>query len=536
MITISSAVDDMMLTRLLTTGEDSSGSYDAEISQTILTEFARFAEHEIAPLNPLADQKGCSHTLQGVELPDEFKTIYTHLAEAGWQGLSAPENFGGMDLDKITAAGVSELFSASCHALQMVCNLVPGAIAILKQFGSDEQQSRLIPPLADGSWLSTMCLSEPSAGSDLSRIKSMATKTDDHWTLSGEKIFISGGDQNISTSILHFVLARTESAEKGIKGLSLFACPKHLGDELNNVSVLRVEDKLGINASPTCHMHFDSAKAELIGKQGEGLMAMFTLMNHARLDVALQGIAHAQQAWRLSNNYASEREQGRKKDKTPAMLTDHPDVARMLNEQRALTLGGRAICYQTFAIIEDGDSPDLVEFLTPLCKVFCSEAGIRAADLGIQIMGGYGYLKEYQIEQHWRDARITSIYEGANGVHGKMMVTRNLQLANGRAADQFEQLIEKLADGDAEVSRWRLLWNNARAEVEKAEQPEEFGHDFTQFSARLLFEAIWHHLSADPKGAALFTSELRNTVRKMPWAIRPEWIGPVGIELSKEVS
>lgn len=536
MNSISQAIDDMMLTRLLTTDQDSIGASDAEMSQTILTEFARFAEQEILPLNQLADKKGCIQTPQGVSMPAEFKTIYAQLAEAGWQGLSAPAEFGGMELDKLTAAGVSELFSSACHALQMVCNLVPGAIAILNQFGSDDQRIRLIPPLAEGRWLATMCLSEPAAGSDLSRISCIARKGDGFWELSGEKIFISGGDQDISSSILHFVLARTESAEKGIKGLSLFACPKHLQDTLNNISVLRLEDKLGIHASPTCHMRFDRARAELIGQAGQGLQAMFTLMNHARLDVALQGIAHAQQAWQLSHHYASERQQGRKTDKSPALLTDHPDVMRMLNEQRALTLGGRAICYQTFAVIEDENNAELAEFLTPLCKVFCSEAGIRAADLGIQIMGGYGYLREYQIEQHWRDVRITSIYEGANGIHSKMMVTRNLHIANGRAADQFDQLITKLSMGDAEISRWRLLWKYARMEVEQAEKPEEFGYDFTQFSARLLFEAIWCKLSTDPRGALLFTSELRNTVRNMPWAVRPEWLNPQRIEQSQEAS
>jgi len=512
-------LDDILTTQHLLMAGGQIQGYDEETSSAVITEFARFAEDQIAPLNTIGDQIGCHLTAHGVEMPPAFKPVYQHLAEAGWQGLSVPEAYGGMGIDKMTAAGVSEIFSGACHALQMVCNLVPGAVAIVNNYGNDDQKQRFIPPLTQGECLSTMCLTEPGAGSDLSRISCRAEQKGEHWLITGEKIFISGGDQDLSEDILHFVLARTGPPEKGLAALSLFACPKHLDGKTNNVSVLRVEDKLGIHASPTCHMQFDGAQAELIGEEGAGLTAMFTLMNHARLDVALQGVAHAQRAFDLAQQYAEDRKQGRNPDKTPARLNDHSDVKRMLDEQRVLALGGRAMCYYTLNLIEQGNDPDLVEFLTPLCKFFCSETGIRAADLGIQILGGYGYLKDYPIEQIWRDARITAIYEGANGIHARAMVTRNLRLGEGRAADHFITMIEQLADHNAVLNPWINRWKSLRDIIAESNQPDLYGHDFTQLSAHLFFRSLWVDLSNKPSDATVFTTSLAEFACHLPWPV-----------------
>jgi alkylation response protein AidB-like acyl-CoA dehydrogenase len=417
-------------------------------------------------------------------MPSGFGGAYEQLTSGGWQGLSAPETYGGMGLGAITSAGVSEIFSGANHSLQMVCNLVPGAISTIQCFGSEEQCDYWIPKLASGEVLSTMCLTEPASGSDLSGITCKAAKTDADWQITGEKIFISGGDQDLSNSILHLVLARSGTRQEGMRGLSLFLCAAQPA-----VKVTRLEEKLGLQASPTCHMVFDGATAELIGKEGEGLRAMFTLMNHARLDVALQGTAHAARASQISQGYAEQRTQGRNDDGSPALLIDHADIRRMLNEQSTLSIGARALCHITLVELEKGDRPSLVDFLTPLCKVFCSEAGIRAADLGIQILGGYGFLNEYQIGQVWRDARITAIYEGANGIHERSIATRGLRPGGG--ADEFEALISELAEGNAAVIKSLKNWKSWKVEMTEAHDPLPDAHTFSQATTRLFFKASW---------------------------------------------
>ena len=422
-------------------------------------------------------------------MPDGFAETFEQLAEMGWQGLTAPERFGGMEQGPLVAAMVSEVFSGANHSMQMVCNLVPGAISTLLRFGTEAQQEVWIPRLASGETLSTMCLTEPGAGSDLSRVRTKASRDGDVWRLSGEKIFISGGDQDMSEDILHLVLARTGATEDGVKGLSLFLTARSLAGPA--IKITRIEEKLGLHASPTCQMAFDEAPAELVGTEGEGLKAMFTLMNHARIDVALQGVAHAARAHAIAAAYAAERKQGRNPDGSDAVLSDHADVRRMLDEQRSLALGARAMAHVTLVEMVRGNSV-LVDFLTPVCKVFCTEAGIRAADLGIQVLGGYGYLTEYRVAQTWRDARITSIYEGANGIHALATATRGLRIKGG--ADEFDALIGRLTD-NAAVMALRKEWRKARAFVSQADDPSAWGHDFTKLTGDLLYRAAWARIA-----------------------------------------
>lgn len=457
--------------------------WDDSLANDILGHFGQFAEGVLAPLNAVGDAQGARLIDGRVRMPDGFRDAYAQLAEGGWQGLRAPEGFGGMEVSALVAAGVSEIFSGANHALQMVCGLVPGAIETLLHFGTAGQQQLWIPRLASGEVLSTMCLTEAGAGSDLSGIRCRAVRDGADWRLEGEKIFISGGDQDMSAGILHLVLARSGSVEDGLKGLSLFLCSG--GD---GVTVTRIEEKLGLHASPTCQLAFHGARAECIGAEGDGLRAMFTVMNHARLDVALQGVAHAARASQIATAYAQERVQGRRKDGSPARLTDHSDVQRMLAEQDALAIGARAMCHVAFVELESGSRPDLVAFLTPLCKVFGSEAGIRAADLGIQILGGYGYLNEYQMGQVWRDARITSIYEGANGIHERSLATRGLK---GPGADQFADLIRDLAGTSDGVIDRLTAWEQWRDRMRHSDEPEGQAHDFAQATAQLFFRACW---------------------------------------------
>ncbi len=492
MLPFAAPVDDILFSLNHVAGAADLPDWDAELAAEILGHFAAFAEGKIAPLDELGDRQGCTLTNGKVRMPDGFATAFAALAEGGWQGLTAPEERGGMGQGHLVAAAVSEVFSGANHAMQMVCNLVPGAISTLLKFGTDAQQQAWIPRLAAGKALSTMCLTEPSVGSDLSGIHTKAELGEGGWTLNGEKIFISGGDQDLSGDIVHLVLARSGSSDSGIHGLSLYLCNKSTAG--HSIKITRIEEKLGLHASPTCHMVFDDTPAELVGEEGAGLAAMFTVMNHARIDVSLQGVAHASRAHAISKAYAEERVQGRKSDGSPAVLADHADVQRMLDEQRCLALGARGMAHTALVQLERGDRPELFDFLTPLCKVFCSQAGIRAADLGIQILGGYGYLDEYRISQTWRDARITSIYEGANGIHERAVVTRGLTTHGGAGPDAFAELVAELST-DAQVHDWLGIWSQARRVVAELADPSALAHDFTTMTSNLFYRAIWSRIA-----------------------------------------
>lgn len=476
--------------------------WDGDLAAEIGGHFAAFAEGEIAPLNETGDMQGCTLTDGRVAMPDGFAKVYADYAEQGWPSLTVPEEYGGQGLGTLMLAITSEIYTGANHSLQMVTGLVPGAVRTLLRFGTEEQKKRYIPPLASGETLATMCLTEPGAGSDLSRVRCKAEQDGDGWSITGEKIFISGGDQDMSERILHLVLART--SDKGVKGLSLFLCPCTRSDGSRNaISVTRIEEKMGLHASPTCQLVFDGAEAELIGKEGQGLKAMFTMMNHARADVALQGVAHAARAHDIASSYAAERQQGRDENGHLVTLDQHADVRRMLDQIDFLATSGRAMAHLAFVIMEAGENPDLAEFLTPVTKVYCTEAGMRAAELGIQVLGGYGYLREYRIEQTYRDVRITAIYEGANGIHARMLATRLAQAAPGDAFATFvgaEQVRWATPGIDTALDQWQSM----RATLSKGD-PSALAHDFMQATIRVLvaclrarlLAAVGHHPSPE---------------------------------------
>ena len=467
--------------------------WDRDTAAEIISHFAAFAEGVIAPLDATGDRQGCRLEQGRVLMPDGFADAFRQLAEGGWQGLRVPEAFGGMGLDAMIASGVSEIFSGANHSLQMVTNLVPGAVEVLIHFGSDDQQARFIPALAAGDLLATMALTEPGAGSDLSAIRTRAVPDNDGWRIEGEKIFISGGDQDMSDGILHLVLARSGAPDSGTRGLSLFLCPSDIDGARNAVSVTRIEEKMGLHASPTCQLAFDGARAELIGEEGGGLRAMFTLMNHARIDVALQGVAHAARAADIARRYAAERVQGKGVDGQPVTIDQHPDVARMIAECDRIAKAGRHLCHLTQATIEGGDAPDLVEFLTPICKYACTEGGIRAADLAIQVLGGYGYLHEYRAEQNWRDARICAIYEGANGIHAKAIATRGLTLNGGAGARAFADFLRSAGPDMADPA---TAWQAEAARLAALPDPLPEAHQFMELTCDLAMRAAALRLAA----------------------------------------
>lgn len=482
-------VEDILFSLNHVAGTDRLPDWDAGLAAEIIGHFAAFAEERLAPLDASGDAEGCRLENGQVRMPAGFAEAYAALAQGGWQGLTAPQAHGGQGLDAAVLAGVSEIFSGANHAFQMIASLVPGAVSTLMRFGSADQQARLIPPLAEGRWLSTMALTEPGAGSDLAAVRTRARPDGDGWRLEGEKIFISGGGQDLSEGILHLVLARTGAPEDGTRGLSLFSCLSHRADGAPNaVRVTRLEDKLGLHASPTCALSFENAEAELVGAEGAGLAAMFAMMNHARLDVALQGVAHAARGADIARRYAAERRQGRGPDGAPAMLDAHADVARMIEEADAWAVGSRALCHLTLVADHDPDRAALAAFMTPVCKVLGTEGGIRAADLAIQVLGGYGYLREYGAEQNWRDARICSIYEGANGIHARTTATRSLAFGGGAGARAFAGF---LRDSGIAAEEWEAEAHRIRALPDPAGE----AHGFMRLTCGLAWAAAWARIA-----------------------------------------
>lgn len=484
MIPFQAPVDDILFS--LAHVADTSGidGFDLALTAEIAAHFGAFAEGVLAPLNSDGDRQGAQLENGRVRLPAGFHQAYRQYCEQGWPGLSIPEDYGGQGLGGVATGVVSEIFTGANHAFEMTCGLVPGAVRTILDFGTKAQKAANIPQLASGEWLSTMALTEPGAGSDLSRIKCRATRSGQGWRIRGEKIFISGGDQDLSDGILHLVLART--SDDGVRGLSLFLCRSERADGTRNtVSVTRIEQKLGIHASPTCQLSFDDAEAELIGEEGAGLRAMFTMMNHARLAVALQGVAHASRATAVARAYAEDRVQGKN---TP--ISQHPDVARMLDEMDLRAHGARGIAHLALATLESGRAPELVELLTPVAKYFCTEVASQAADLGIQVLGGYGYLEEYGMAQIWRDARICRTYEGTNGIHALSLATRLVD------QDAPLRALDKLADDTSGLDQIHAAWRSAWSQLGQLEDRRPVADAFMRLTAELLHQIVWVRIEA----------------------------------------
>lgn len=502
-------LDDVLCAIAACGNEHAVANWDFDTIRAVLEPFSDFTTETLGPTNAVADRQGCVVENGRVRMPQTLKTAYAAYVELGWHQLPIPTELGGAGAPpEIACAGV-ELLAHANHAFQMVVGLVPGAIAVIRAFGTEAQRQQLLAPLISGEALATMCLSESEAGSDLARIRCRATALEDgNYRLDGEKIFVSGGDQDLSETIIHLVLARTGAMEDGIKGLSLFACPARRTDgTANTVRLLRIEEKLGLHASPTCQLIFDGAEASLIGAPGEGLKAMFVMMDHARLDVAMQGVAHAARAHQLAESFARERVQGRVSG-SPVTIDRHGDVARMLAHMDILALGSRAMVMRTATCLTD---QALAAFLTPVCKVWCTEAATTAADLGMQVLGGYGYLNEYGLEQIWRDARITRIYEGTNGVLAMTMVNRLLKGNNGVFRTAFEAEIEASMTLDAplsnEIAHLFFTWRSAATQTLISVDHGLLATPFMRLTGLLYFLCCWQRLIAhgDPQSNRAIT-------------------------------
>ncbi len=511
---------------------------DADTIKMILESTAEFCEQVLSPLNASGDAEGCHFEEGQVTTPKGFKEAYQQYVEAGWQGLSYPEQYGGQNLPTSLNLIKSEMLGTANWAFQMYPGLSLGCMNTILQYGSTEQKDTYMPHLVAGTWGGTMCLTEPQAGTDLGQIKTKAEpQADGTYQISGTKIFISAGEQDLTENIVHIVLARLPDAPAGTKGISLFIVPKFLPNaageigERNAVHCGSIEHKMGICASATTVLNFDNATGFLIGEKNKGLHAMFTFMNTARIGTAIQGVAHAELSFQGALPYAKERLSMRALSgkKNPDLAADaiihHADVRRMLLTQKAIAEGGRAMIFHA-AQISDRISDALNQndeaafkqhdqqlgFYTPILKGFLTELGFEAANLGVQIYGGHGYIKDNGMEQIVRDARIATLYEGTTGVQALDFIGRKVILAGrGKAIRDYTAEILKFCGQHAtnkylrsyawELTKLCAQWNTLTMRLLLAARKDRdivsaASVDFLMFSGYVMMAYFWAQQAA----------------------------------------
>ncbi|MBL4853885.1 MAG: acyl-CoA dehydrogenase family protein [Robiginitomaculum sp.] len=422
-----------------------------ELASDILAGASAFASDVLAPINRAGDEYGATLKDGVVTTAPGFKEAYKAYTEAGWQGLSAPEEFGGMELPMVMSVAVSEMLYGANMAFGLAPMLTGSAMNAIFAHAADELKNLYLPKMVSGEWSGGMNLTEPQAGSDLGVLRTKATpNSDGSYALSGQKIFITWGDHDCTDNIVHLVLARLPDAPAGSRGISLFLAPKFLLDEdgypgaANGITAIGLEHKLGIHASPTCVMEFAGAKAWLVGPENKGLACMFTMMNEARLFVGVQGVGIGERAFQAALAYAGERVQGRVAGAEPgAPISGHADVRRMLMDMKAGIMGARAINLAcAYALDMSEAAPDEAArkaaharqaLLTPIAKAYGSDMGVAVTSTGVQVHGGMGFIEETGAAQHYRDARIAPIYEGTNGIQALDLVGRKLRRDGGAA-------------------------------------------------------------------------------------------------------
>ena len=460
----------------------------ADTVEAVLSEGAKFCEEMLFPLNQTGDAEGCTRHPDGsVTTPAGFKDAYRAFAEAGWTTLGGPSEYGGQGMPHVVFTAFEEYLISANMGFAMYNGLTTGAIASIMAKGSAEQQAAYVPNMVSGKWCGTMNLTEPHCGTDLGLIRTRAEpQADGSHRITGTKIFISAGEHDLAENIIHLVLAKVSGAPDNVKGISLFIVPKFLVNadgslgERNAVSCGSIEEKMGIHANSTCVMNYDGATGFLVGEENKGLAAMFIMMNAARLGVGLQGLALGEVAYQNAVQYAKDRRQGRAltgpadPGENADTLLVHPDVRRMLMECRANLEGARALCLWGGLQVDlarhaptEGErqaADDLISLLTPVIKGHVTDLGYEIATKAQQVYGGHGYIRENGMEQYVRDARISMIYEGANGVQAMDLVGRKLPRDGGRAIQAFFALVaEEVAGGKADPATADLA-----ARLEKA--------------------------------------------------------------------
>ena len=421
-------------------GHNAFAEASSDLADAVVEGAGAFAAGEFAPLSRVGDRVGAKWSGEGVTMPPGFREAYRAYVEGGWGTLAGPVEHGGQGLPLSLATVVMEDLGSANMGFSLVMMLTPGAVEALKHHGSEELKRQWLPRLITGEWTGTMNLTEPQAGSDVGALKTRAEPNGDgSYRLFGQKIFITFGEHDLADNIVHLVLARLPDAPPGTRGISLFLVPKVLPDgSRNDVSCVSIEHKLGIHASPTCVMSYgeeSGATGWLIGEENGGMRAMFTMMNNARLNVGLQGVSIAEAATQQAVAFALERVQGSREGR-PARIVEHPDVRRMLLRMKALTQAARALAYYTAsqtdrATLGDDHARTRADLLTPLVKAYGTDVGVEVTSLGVQVHGGMGYVEETGAAQHYRDARISPIYEGTNGIQAADLVGRKLGLEGG---------------------------------------------------------------------------------------------------------
>ncbi len=514
-----------------------------DLTSQLLEEAGRFCSEVLAPLNAIGDKEGCHYdgATAKVTTPAGFKDAYKAMVDSGWSALSVDPKWGGQGLPMVLNVAFNEMASSANMAFAMYPGLTHGAFSAISFAGDDAQKALYLEKMATGHWAGAMNLTEPQCGTDLGLIRTKAVKADDgSYRITGEKIWISGGDQDLSENVVHLVLARTEGAPAGTRGLSLFIAPKFIPDasgapgEANSFKCAGLEEKMGIHGNATCVMAYDGAKGWLLGEENKGLRIMFIMMNEARLGVAIQGLAQAEAAYQAAVIFAKDRLQGRaltgpKNPDGPAdPIIVHPDVRRMLMDSKAVIEAGRAlllwtILHQDIALGATDEAgreaaDDVVALMTPVLKSFLTDRGFKICSDALQVHGGSGYTTHFPAAQYLRDSRIAMIYEGTNGVQALDLVGRKLGLNGGRAVRSFFAELDAFAAEPADETLKPFVDGlvAAKAELQEATlwlvqnglaNPDNAGaasHDYLNLMALTSLAYMWCKIvkAADAKAVA----------------------------------
>lgn len=502
---------------------------DAELVNEILTQGAKFAEEVVAPLNREGDEQGCTLKDGKVTTPDGFSQAYQYYIANGWNAMLGNPDFEGQDLPYTAAVPVHEMLNSANLSWRLTTMLTESAVLAVDKHATDELREQYLAKLISGEWTGTMNLTEPHAGTDLSLLSSKAVPNDDNsYSITGNKIFITGGDHDWTSNIVHLVLARLPDAPKGVKGISLFLVPKFLlnaanePDQANAVSVGSIEKKMGIKASPTCVMNFDDAKGWLVGEANNGLACMFTMMNDARFQVGLQGLGTCEASYQGALMYARERLQSRaphgpqQPDAKADSIIHQPDVRRMLLTQKSFSEGLRALSllYAQQMDIEKycsdhrkAQATQIIAFLTPICKGFMTDIATEVSNIGIQVYGGHGFVREWGMEQLVRDTRIAQLYEGTNGIQAADLIGRKLTRDGGLMLNATVEMLSARINGMSnkkQLEKAQALlheWHQTSCQLLGAEPLNVAGAatDYLHYSGYVILGLLWLEMADSAK-------------------------------------
>ena len=465
--------------------------FESSDLEMILEEASKICEQTLLPINQSGDQEGCRFDKGKVFTPSNFKEAYKSFSENGWQGIKVKEKYGGQNLPYFMNMFVDEMISSTNMSFGLYPGLTSNAIDAIEASASEELKDLYLPKLTSGEWTGTMNLTEPQCGTDLGLSKAMATPQDDgSYKLTGTKIFITCGEHDLSNNIIHLVLARTPQAPEGIKGLSLFLVPKIIPDSdgklqsNNNLECGSIEKKMGINASPTCVMHYNEAKAWLVGDLNKGMKSMFIMMNGARLFVGIQGLGISEVSYQSALYYSKERLQGKnltgKSNNIADPIIVHPEIRKSLLRIKALNEGLRGLTILTGIKIDESknaqseekrnNAEDWVSLMTPVIKSYASDIGFESSNTALQIYGGHGYIRDHGIEQFVRDSRIAPIYEGTNGIQALDLVGRKMQMDDGRLHKDYFKIIKEYINKNKknkDLEQYIILFENSFEDLVK---------------------------------------------------------------------